>query len=66
MTMFKTEAIIHSLNGAKDTVIVLSETMVTPNQSGYLVDYKGVICTAIYNPFSGCYYADDIYGVVKV
>lgn len=66
MKPFKTEAIIYSLNGVKDTVIVLSETMVTPNQPGYLVDYKGVICTAIYNPFSDCYYADDIYGVVKI
>ena len=66
MKPFTTEAHIYSKDGQKDTVIILSETIITPNQPGYLVDYKGVICTAIYNPFSDSYYADDVYGKVKV
>ena len=34
-------------------------------QTVYIVDYKGVKCTAIYNPFSNAYYADDKYGIIK-
>ena len=30
----------------------------------YIVDYNGIKCHAIFNFFTGCYYADDIYGVV--
>jgi hypothetical protein len=29
----------------------------------YLADYIGVICTAIFNPFVGRYYVDDVYGL---
>jgi hypothetical protein len=29
----------------------------------YLADYHGVKCTAIFNPFVGRYYVDDIYGL---
>jgi hypothetical protein len=31
----------------------------------YLVDYNGVMCHALFNPFVGRYYVDDLYGVVK-
>ena len=27
--------------------------------------YDGKLCTAIFNPFSGYYYVDDIYGVIE-
>lgn len=31
----------------------------------YIVKTKeGIVCTAIYNIFTGCYYASDIYGVI--
>lgn len=31
-------------------------------QTIYIVDYRGVKCSAIFNPFNCTYYADDIYG----
>ena len=34
-------------------------------QTIYIVDYRGVKCSAIHNPFNCTYYADDIYGIVK-
>lgn len=58
---FKTMAHIHSLNGDMREVTVL-ETKYTRNSTLYIVDYEGVLCTAIFNFFSGDYYADDVYG----
>lgn len=65
MKAFKTQAHINSLNGGLDEITVLEEKELYPGQSGYIVDYNGVICTAIFNPFSCGFYADDIYGRVK-
>lgn len=32
----------------------------------YIVKTKeGIVCTAIYNILTGCYYASDIYGVIE-
>lgn len=31
----------------------------------YLADYNGVKCTAIFNPFAGRYFVDDVYGLCK-
>ena len=64
MTSFKTQAHIHSLGGAMDEVTVLDRRQ-DGAQTVYIVDYKGVKCTAIYNPFSNAYYADDKYGIIK-
>ena len=58
---FKTMAHIHSLNGEMREVTVL-ETKYTRNSTLYIVDYEGILCTAIFNFFSGDYYADDVYG----
>lgn len=34
--------------------------------TAYLVKTKeGIVCTAIFNPFTCCYYADDVYGIVE-
>ena len=30
-----------------------------------MAEYNGIKCTAIYNCFSGCYYVDDLYGVIE-
>ncbi|MBS6702038.1 MAG: hypothetical protein ACLSS9_01685 [Acutalibacteraceae bacterium] len=27
--------------------------------------YNGQVCTAIYNFFTGCFYVDDLYGIVS-
>ena len=31
----------------------------------YLAEYNGILCTAIFNFFTGCYYVDDVYGIQK-
>lgn len=59
--MRKIQARIHSLDGQFDEVTIVSEK----SDNDVIVDYNGVRCTAIYNIFAGCYYVDDIYGIVK-
>ena len=58
---FKTMAHIHSLNGEMREVTVL-ETRYNRNSTYYIVDYEGILCTAVFNFFVGAYYADDVYG----
>ena len=65
MKSFKTMAHIHSLDGKMDEVTVLDEKM-SGNQKTYIVDYKGVKCTAIFNFFNRTYYADDKYGRLQL
>ena len=62
MTEQNVQARIHSLNGELAQVKMIGKPDEHKNQ--YIVEYRGVKCTAIYNPFMCCYYADDIYGVV--
>ena len=57
----KVSAHIHSLDGQMDKITVLEEL----GNNSYLVDYRGVKCSAIFNPFNCTYYADDIYGIIK-
>ena len=64
MKSFKAMAHIHSLGGAMDEITVLDSRQ-DGAQTVYIVDYKGLKCTAIYNPFSNAYYADDKYGIIK-
>lgn len=56
----ETQAVIHSLHGKLDTAIILSHE----DNNHCLAEYRGEICTAVWNPFSGYYYVDDIYGKV--
>jgi hypothetical protein len=51
---------VHSLNDL-DEVTIISED--GPNN--VVAEYKGKRCTAIFNPFSGLYYVDDVYGVIS-
>lgn len=64
MTPFKTQAHIHSLDGKTDEITVLEETQ-NGRQTTYIVDYRGVKCTAIFNWFNCAYYADDVYGRIE-
>ena len=64
MKPFKTQAHIHSLNGAMNEITVLDKKE-DGKQTIYIVDYRGAKCSAVFNPFDGTYYADDIYGIVK-
>ena len=56
----KTEAIVHSL---RDVAIV--EIVEHKDNNHCLARYDDKLCTAIFNPFSGYYYVDDIYGVIE-
>lgn len=63
--MYVVKARINSLGGAVADVQVIS--IDTSNaQTVYIVDYNSIKCTAILNPFNGCYYVDDVYGRVDV
>lgn len=61
MKPFKTQAHIHSLDGAMDKITVLGKKE-DSRQTIYIVDYRGAKCSAVFNPFNCIYYADDIYG----
>ena len=67
MKPFKTYAFIQSLNIGKmqstelDEVEILEEL---PNNQ-YKANYKGTICTAIFNAFNCYYYVDVVYGISK-
>lgn len=67
MKVFKTMAHIHSLNSEMKEVTVLKQDDMFghPIPNAFIVDYNGTKCTAIYNVFTGSYYADDKYGVIK-
>ena len=64
MKSFKAMAHIHSLYGAMDEITILDSRQ-DGAQTVYIVDYKGVKCTAIFNWFANAYYADDKYGIIK-
>lgn len=55
-----TEGIVHSL---RDLAMV--EIVEHTDNNHCLARYDGKLCTAIFNPFSGYYYVDDIYGVIE-
>lgn len=61
---FTVTAHINSLDGATDEITVLGEDK-KGNQPYYIVNYKGVKCTAIFNWFVCAYYADDVYGRIN-
>ena len=67
MKPFKAMAHINSLNGeVKEITVLRQEDMFGhPIPNAYIVDYGGVKCTAIFNPITSQFYADDKYGIVK-
>jgi len=60
----KVYAHIHSLNGEMKEVTILDTKINSYGEKEYIVKYNDIICTAIYNPFTG-YYADDKYGIIS-
>ena len=63
----KVQAYIHSLKDKVHDRNVLDEAEII-RQIGnnlYLAEYNVVRCTAIFNFFTGRYYVDDLYGVMK-
>ena len=63
----KVQAYIHSLKDTKHDRNVLGEAEIIRKigDNLYLAEYHGVRCTAIFNPFAGRYFVDDVYGVQK-
>ena len=61
----KCECYIHSLK--KDGQGNLAEATILKRigDNQYLADYNGVKCAAMFNPFVGRYYVDDLYSIVK-
>lgn len=57
---FKTQAMVHSINAVKEVEIIEKR-----GDNDYLAKVDNVVCTAIFNPFVGLYYVDDVYGVVR-
>ena len=53
-------AMVHSLNGLAE-VSIISEN----GCNHVIADYNGLRYTAIFNIFSGLYYVDDVYGIIK-
>lgn len=59
--MFEAQAMVHSKN-TTETIKVVEKT----GDNKYIVETKdGVKCTAIFNYFTGLYYADDVYGIIQ-
>lgn len=56
----KTNAMIHSLNDYGPATIIGKY-----GDNKYIAQYDGQHCTAIYNPFVGCYYVDNKYGLLS-
>lgn len=56
---------IHSLQ--KDGKHVLGEATILKRlgNNDYLANYNGVKCHAIFNPYVGRYFVDDVYGIVR-
>lgn len=53
----KVTALICSLNQTAE--VTITERV---GNNKYLADYEGTICAAMFNPFTGLYYVDDIHG----
>lgn len=51
---------VHSIKDIKEVEIIEKR-----GDNDYLAKVGDVVCTAIFNPFVGLYYVDDVYGVVK-
>ncbi len=62
----KVEAYIHSLKDKENDRHVLGEAEIIKSLGNnlYLAEYNGVRCTAIFNPFVGRYFIDDVYGII--
>jgi len=57
--MFNTKAQVHSLQSQAEVTILHQN-----GNNDVVAEYNGTRCTAIFNPFVGLYYVDDVYGVL--
>ena len=61
----KVRAYIHSLKDREHDRHVLGDAEIIQRigDNLYLAEVNGVQCTAIFNPFAGRYFVDDVYGL---
>ena len=61
------KAYIHSLKDHEHDRHVLGEAEIIQRIEGnqYLAEYNAVRCTAIFNPFAGAYFVDDVFGIIQ-
>lgn len=52
---------IHSLGGKIREATIVEKV----GDNKYIADYNSVKCSAIFNPFVGEFYVDDIYGIIQ-
>ena len=52
---------IHSLGGELREATIVEKV----GDNKYIADNNGVKCSAIFNPFVGEFYVDDIYGIIQ-
>lgn len=58
---FTTLARIHSLDGELRDATIIEKL----GDNDYLAEYDGVKCHAIYNPFTGRFYVDDVDAIIE-
>lgn len=63
----KVETYIHSLKDKTNNRHVAAEAEIIEHKdnNNVIAIYNGVKCTAIFNPFAGMYFVDDVYGRIK-
>ena len=63
----KVLAYIHSLKDKKTDTNILGEAEILEHidNNNVTAEYNGVKCRAIFNPFAGLYFVDDIYGRIE-
>jgi len=59
------ECYIHSLKQGEKHMTGEATIIRQLGENDYLAEYNGVRCHAIFNPFAGRYYVDDVNGVVR-
>ena len=57
---YKAIAMIHSLGSEHEALIVRFE-----DNNHCLAVFGNKLCSAVYNPYTGMFYVDDIYGVIE-
>ena len=67
MMNLKVNAHIHSLDGNMDNVTIVCKQRIFGHEinNSYIANYKGTLCTAVFNCFTGSYYVDDLDGIIS-
>ena len=61
----KLDCYIHSLKQGEKHILGEATIIQRLGDNDYLAEYNGVKCHATFNPFTGHYFVDDKYGVIR-